>query len=211
MSRAQRAGTMPSGAPTASRLPARAGQQRRDFSLLPSPPMSPRRSRRKVIDVNQPGPFLGIQRVVRRCGGCGRRVDLLKSISVAGNPGDGDCCRLYRRASYGLPMLTRAAAIALAPEICVNSITPGIIDTDMMRMFLDRTASRRAWPPIRWAGRAGRGGLRAVLFLASDEFLLYHGGRSPGRRRRPRRHQAEPVRRRHAPRKTSSVRTRMPA
>ena len=122
---------------------------------------------RKVIDVNQSGPFLGIQRVVpamRRAGG----GSIVNIISVAGSLAT-EIAVAYTVSKAALLMLTRAAAIALAPEIRVNSITPGIIDTDMMRMLdPDRLKARLAAYPMGRAGRVEEVS-RAVLFLASDE------------------------------------------
>lgn len=122
---------------------------------------------RSVLDVNQTGPFLGIQSAVpamRRAGG----GSIINIISVAGSLAT-EIAVAYTVSKAALLMLTRAAAVALAPEIRVNSITPGIIDTEMMRMLdPDRLKARLAAYPM---GRAGtvEEVSRAVLFLASDE------------------------------------------
>jgi NAD(P)-dependent dehydrogenase (short-subunit alcohol dehydrogenase family) len=66
-------------------------------------------------------------------------------------------------------MLTRAAAVTLAPAIRVNSVTPGIIDTDMMRALdQQRLRARLAAYPMQRAGTVDEVS-QAVLFLASDE------------------------------------------
>ena len=122
---------------------------------------------RRVIDVNQTGPFLGIQRVVpamRRAGG----GSIVNIISVAGSLAT-EIAVAYTVSKAALLMLTKAAAIALAPDIRVNALTPGIIDTDMMRMLdPERLKARLAAYPL---GRAGRieEVSRAIVFLASDE------------------------------------------
>jgi 3alpha(or 20beta)-hydroxysteroid dehydrogenase len=122
---------------------------------------------RRVIDVNQTGPFFGIQRAVpaiRRAGG----GSIINIISVAGSLAT-EIAIAYTVSKAALLMLTRAAAVALAPQIRVNSVTPGIIDTEMMRLLdPERLKARLAAYPMGRAGKVEEVS-QAVLFLASDE------------------------------------------
>lgn len=122
---------------------------------------------RRVIDVNQTGPFLGIQRAVpalHRSGG----GSIVNIISVAGSLAT-EIAVAYKVSKAALLMLTRAAAVAFAPNIRVNSITPGVIETEMMQMLdPERLKARLAAYSMGRAGRVEEVSL-ALLFLASDE------------------------------------------
>lgn len=99
----------------------------------------------------------------------------------------------YGSSKAGVLMLTKVAAIELAPSIRVNAILPGLVDTNMPRNFfggLPKDQQQGAWEQL---GR-GRPLQRAAmpeeivnlaLFLASDESsyitavdYLIDGGRS---------------------------------
>jgi 3alpha(or 20beta)-hydroxysteroid dehydrogenase len=122
---------------------------------------------RHVIEVNQTGPFFGIQRAVpamRRAG----RGSIINIISVAGSFAT-EIAVAYTVSKAALLMLTRSAAVSLAPEVRVNAVTPGIIDTEMMRMLdPDRLKARLGAYPMGRAGKVEEVS-QAVLFLASDE------------------------------------------
>jgi 3alpha(or 20beta)-hydroxysteroid dehydrogenase len=121
-----------------------------------------------VIAVNQTGVFLGIQRAVpalRRAG----RGSIINVASVIGALGV-EAMIAYQASKAAVHQLTRAAAVTLAPDIRVNTVTPGgVADTVMaagveQQWFQERL---KAYP-------MGRGARTeevswAVLFLASDE------------------------------------------
>jgi 3alpha(or 20beta)-hydroxysteroid dehydrogenase len=121
----------------------------------------------QVIAVNQTGPFLGMKSVasaMRRAGG----GSIINIISVAGTLAT-EIAVAYAVSKAALLMLTRTAAVTLAPTIRVNSITPGIIDTDMMRQLdPERLKVRLAQYPMLRAGTVDEVS-KAILFLASDE------------------------------------------
>lgn len=121
-----------------------------------------------VIAVNQTGVFLGIQRVVpamRRAGG----GSIINISSVMGTLGM-EYMIAYQASKAAVHLLTRGAAVTLAPEIRVNSITPGGVVSTEMAAGLDQTwfQERLAAYPM---GRGARSQevSYAVLFLASDE------------------------------------------
>jgi 3alpha(or 20beta)-hydroxysteroid dehydrogenase len=127
-----------------------------------------------VLRVNQTGPFLGIQHVVpaMRVGGRGSIINI---SSVIGNFGT-EFNFAYSVSKAAVQMITRAAAVTLAPHIRVNTIIPGAIDTDMFQALPEAIRRQRlaAYP-------MGRPGMieevsKAVLFLASDESSFTTGG-----------------------------------
>jgi 3alpha(or 20beta)-hydroxysteroid dehydrogenase len=121
----------------------------------------------EVINVNQTGPFLGIQYAVPSMRGSGGG-SIINISSVIGNLGT-EFNFAYSVSKAAVQMITRAAAVTLAPQIRVNTIIPGAIDTDMFRALPDAIRRQRlaAYP----MGRAGmiEEVSRVVLFLASDE------------------------------------------
>jgi NAD(P)-dependent dehydrogenase (short-subunit alcohol dehydrogenase family) len=128
----------------------------------------------QVLAVNQTGVFLGVQHAapVMLAGGGGSIINI---SSVIGNLGT-EFNFAYSVSKHALQMITRIAAVSLAPTVRVNTIIPGGIDTDMLRALPDHIRRQRlaAYP----MGRAGRieEVSNAVLFLASDESSFTTGG-----------------------------------
>jgi 3alpha(or 20beta)-hydroxysteroid dehydrogenase len=126
-----------------------------------------------VIAVNQTSVFLGIQHAapMMRRQGAGSIINI---SSVIGNLGT-EFNFAYSVSKAAVQMITRAAAVTLAPEVRVNTIVPGGIDTDMLRALPEETRKQRlaAYP----MGRAGKIDevSHAVLFLASDESTFTTG------------------------------------
>jgi len=121
-----------------------------------------------VIAVNQTGTFLGTQRVIpamRRAGG-GSIVNVSSVIGALGT----EYMIAYQASKAAVHLLTRAAAVTLAPDIRVNSVTPGGVVGTAMLAGLDQE-----WLKERFAAYPMGRGARpeevsyAVLFLASDE------------------------------------------
>jgi cyclopentanol dehydrogenase len=126
-----------------------------------------------VIAVNQTGTFLGIKHAapaMKRTGG----GSIINISSVLGTLGT-DFGIAYHASKGAVHLLTRAAAVMLAPDIRVNSVTPGITATDMGNSLgAERLKARVATYPM---GRAGQSieVSQAVLFLASDESSFVTG------------------------------------
>jgi NAD(P)-dependent dehydrogenase (short-subunit alcohol dehydrogenase family) len=128
----------------------------------------------QVLAVNQTGVFLGIRHAapVMHAGGRGSIINI---SSVIGNLGT-EFNFAYSVSKHAVQMITRIAAVSLAPTVRVNTIIPGGIDTDMLRALPEQIRRERlaAYP----MGRAGRieEVSNAVLFLASDESTFTTGG-----------------------------------
>jgi NAD(P)-dependent dehydrogenase (short-subunit alcohol dehydrogenase family) len=126
-----------------------------------------------VIAVNQTGVFLGIQHcapAMRRAG----RGSIINISSVLGTMGT-EFAIAYHASKSAVHLLTRAAAMTLAPRIRVNTVTPSITATDMAEeMGGDQLKARVATYPM---GRAAQPAeiSQGVLFLASDESSFVTG------------------------------------
>src|SRR3954471_5724222 len=104
--------------------------------------------------VNQLGCFLGMQAVVpamERAGG-GSIVNISSTAGLRGSPG----AIAYSATKWALRGMTKAAAVDLAPRgIRVNSVHPGPIDTDMVKVWTnEQRAVRLSQIPIGRIGQA---------------------------------------------------------
>jgi 3alpha(or 20beta)-hydroxysteroid dehydrogenase len=126
---------------------------------------------RQVLDVNLDGVFLGIRAALPalRAGGGGSIVNISSIdglVGVAGMAG-------YTASKFGVTGLTRVAALELGRHgVRVNSIHPGVIDTEMFQQapadIQDRFHRLMAHQPISRLGTPEEVAYLA-LFLASDE------------------------------------------
>jgi len=118
--------------------------------------------------INQLGCFLGMKSVVplmERSGG-GSIVNISSVAGLRGSPG----AIAYSATKWALRGMTKAAAIDLAPRrIRVNSVHPGPIDTEMLKVRTPQQNQHRVQQvPMKRMGTAEEvAGL--VLFLLSDE------------------------------------------
>src|SRR6202012_16339 len=117
--------------------------------------------------VNQLGCFLGMKLVVplmERSGG-GSIVNISSVAGLRGSPG----AIAYSATKWALRGMTKAAAIDLAPRrIRVNSVHPGPIDTDMLKVRTPEQNERRLQAvPMERMGTADEVA-SLVLFLLSD-------------------------------------------
>ena len=104
----------------------------------------------RMLAVNVKGTFLSLQAAARAMRQQPRpaegrpRGKIITMASIAGRPGAGPIAAMiapYRASKAAVISLTQSAAIALAPDITVNAICPGLVETDMWkRMDRDWTA-----------------------------------------------------------------------
>ena len=118
--------------------------------------------------VNQLGCFLGMKAVadlMERSGG-GSIVNISSVAGLRGSPG----AIAYSATKWALRGMTKAAAIDFAPRgIRVNSVHPGPIDTDMIRVRSAEENQRRTqMVPMKRMGTAEEVA-KLVLFLLSEE------------------------------------------
>jgi 3-oxoacyl-[acyl-carrier protein] reductase len=119
----------------------------------------------RVIAVNLRGPFLvgraALRHMVRQ--GSGRVINIASELAYLGSPG----ASAYCASKGGILTMTRSWAREFAPEILVNAIAPGPIDTDLLD-FESQTPEQKAQETLLPLGRIGQpeeiGGL--AVFLA---------------------------------------------
>jgi 3alpha(or 20beta)-hydroxysteroid dehydrogenase len=127
--------------------------------------------------VNQLGCFLGMKAVVslmEQSGG-GSIVNRSSVAGLRGSPG----AIAYSATKWALRGMTKAAAIDLAPRrIRVNSVHPGPIDTEMLKVRTpEQNQQRLKLVPMKRMGTAEEVA-SLVLFLLSDESGYVTGARS---------------------------------
>ena len=118
--------------------------------------------------VNQLGCFLGMKAVLplmEQSGG-GSIVNISSVAGLRGSPG----AIAYSATKWALRGMTKAAAIDLAPrKIRVNSVHPGPIDTEMLKVRTpEQNRQRLKLVPMKRMGTAEEVAA-LVLFLLSDE------------------------------------------
>jgi 3alpha(or 20beta)-hydroxysteroid dehydrogenase len=126
---------------------------------------------RLIVDVNQIGVFLGMKAVAPTmiAQESGSIVNISSVAGINGAPG----ALAYGATKFAVRGMTKTAALELArSNVRVNSIHPGIIDTDMLDEVAARDDARRerfaTSAPLRRAAEADEVATLA-LFLASDE------------------------------------------
>ena len=125
----------------------------------------------KIISVNLKGVYLcckyGIPELIKAGGG-----SVINTASVAGLVGSGQPTHTYAASKGGVISLTRAMAIAYAPQkVRVNVICPGGVDTPMIAPLITDTGVRERFAashPLRRMGTP-EDIAYCALYLASDE------------------------------------------
>ena len=126
---------------------------------------------RFVIEVNQVGVFLGMRAVIEpmKAQNAGSIVNISSVAGLEGQPG----ILAYTASKWAVRGMTKTAAAELGRyNVRVNSIHPGMIDTDMLQElpFVQAGKMDRALRNIP-LGRAAQADevAQLALFLASDE------------------------------------------
>jgi 3-oxoacyl-[acyl-carrier protein] reductase len=130
---------------------------------------------RQAFDVNVTSAFWVIRQAIPhlRASGHGSIINNLSlSVQTGGAGGGGP----YAAAKGALQVLTRTLARELAPQVRVNAIMPGVIETRHHEVFStpQRLEEYRQQTPLRRNGRAEEVA-QAVLFLASDAASFLNG------------------------------------
>ena len=123
---------------------------------------------RRVLEINVLGLFLTSQEAVKRMstdngGKGGAIVNISSGAALIGSPGGGV---LYAASKGAVNSFTTGLAQEVIGQgVRVNTVAPGLTETDMTRDTLDRRA------PATPMGRAGKPEeiAQAILFLLSDE------------------------------------------
>ncbi|HAU57076.1 MAG TPA: cyclopentanol dehydrogenase [Comamonadaceae bacterium] len=130
----------------------------------------------RVFDVNVRGLFIGTRASVtlmKKAGG-GTIVNVSSIYGLVGAPG----ASAYEASKGAVRLFTKSCAVDLAPfNIRVNSVHPGVIETQMTKAMLDDPAIRPALlgPTLLKRPAQPIEVSQAVLFLASDESSFVHG------------------------------------
>ena len=109
-----------------------------------------------VLDVNAKAVFFVMQAVARQMkdqepGPDGLRGRIINTASIAAKPGARPMFAPYAASKAAVWSLTQSAAISLAPDITVNCVCPGIVDTAMWAQIdaewneLDGLQEGEAW------------------------------------------------------------------
>lgn len=133
-----------------------------------------------VIGVNLRGTFLTMRALVPLMRG--RQAAIVNTASGLGLVGS-EQMTAYCASKGGVVLLTKAAALELGPDIRVNVLCPGVIDTTLPHAALAelpedvRTAIFKGWADSHVAGRIGRPEevVAAAIFLASGEASFVTG------------------------------------
>ena len=133
----------------------------------------------KVVHINQVGTFLGMRAASKAMIAAGRPGSIVNISSVEGLAGM-PYLTAYTATKFAIRGMTKVAALELGPNgIRVNSVHPGMIETDMVKDAagghdVDLTpAAKRI--PIRRMGQSEEIA-ELVLFLASERSSYCTGG-----------------------------------
>lgn len=137
----------------------------------------------QTMALNLRGSVLLVQRLApsMRARGYGRIVNF-SSINYAGEAGQAD----YAAAKAAVAALTRSLAMELAPEVNVNCVAPGLVQTSVVDRMDAETVARYREGCVLKRLATPEEIANAVLFLASEEasyvtgeILRVSGGRWP--------------------------------
>ena len=126
----------------------------------------------RVMDVNLKGTFFLSQAAIRHMlqRGSGRIINIGSELAYKGDPLLGH----YVASKAGIRGLTKSLALAVGPQITVNTVAPGPTDTDMFRTLAECNNDNREKLPLKRFVKPSQVG-RSVVFLASADGDCYTG------------------------------------
>jgi NAD(P)-dependent dehydrogenase (short-subunit alcohol dehydrogenase family) len=137
---------------------------------------------RRLYDVNVVAPWLliaGAEPLLRACAREGRPGAVVNITSHAGVRPKGASIP-YAASKAALNHVTRLLAAALAPDIRVNAVAPGLVDTPMTAGWTETQALWRTRAPMRRAARPEEIADVVAMLVASDyvtgEVVVVDGG-----------------------------------
>jgi 3-oxoacyl-[acyl-carrier protein] reductase len=136
----------------------------------------------EVLDINLRGTWLvsrAVGRRLRETGEGGTVVNLASTAALIADAAEPSAH--YNASKAGVIALTKQLAVELAPEIRVNCVCPGVIDTPMLRLMDDPEAGQRYLDelvPLQRLGTAREVGA-VIAFLSSDEAGYVTGAAIP--------------------------------
>jgi meso-butanediol dehydrogenase/(S,S)-butanediol dehydrogenase/diacetyl reductase len=107
-----------------------------------------------IFAVNCRGVFFSLQAAARqmlrqdRIRPGGPRGKIVNTASIAGRYGGGPTAAVllhYRASKAAVISITQSAAFALAPDVTVNAICPGVVETDMWRTIDEQWSKAEGW------------------------------------------------------------------
>jgi len=125
----------------------------------------------KVMNINLKGTFFSIRAAAAALRES--RGSIVNVSSTSGLSGDANLST-YCASKGGVVLLTKALSAEFAPEVRVNCVCPGWVDTDMARVYIDRSddpaAARAEIDAESPMGRIARPDeiAASILYLASD-------------------------------------------
>ncbi len=132
----------------------------------------------RVMDVNVKGTFFCTRAALPALKDSkGSVVNLGSTAGLAGSPQTVAYCT----SKGAIVNFTRALALELAPGVRVNSICPGVVDTEMGMMNLELAGdvdAMKAWYPLRRIARVDETTF-AILYLASEHAAFLTGVNLP--------------------------------
>ncbi len=123
---------------------------------------------RKAFDVNVTSAFFVTRRSIPHLRASGKG-SIINNLSLSVQTGGAGGAGPYAAAKGAMQVFTRTLARELAPDVRVNAIMPGVIETRHHEVFStpERMADYRKQTPLARNGSADEVG-NAILYLASD-------------------------------------------